>query len=275
MVIVGSNHFNQEFEEDITFLDPKDYNIEHSLRINGALLEALGFDYEYVLINPGSLPPIDFLLNRTVVFTADLTHHKINQNKTIQEEDLLISDLLRGTFVGEMYEHLPIDSYVELTMLSNLVTRLGLLGSMTCYTDSLGRRKGWSTREANPAVSYLGVTYLSSPIISLGEYELLRAYARTLITSQLKNHPIPTYPTWSQMNRLTNGVFVGIKEGTETRACTGYYESYGSKDSTRSLVDNVKKAAPATILDAVNRWNTTLTPEYLNGVKVYIDILYP
>lgn len=272
VLVVGTNHsaIKPELWKPTNVMDSKQ---EHSLHIPAALLSHLGHTFDYMLIDESRVPDLSAYFSNydAMVVSVDLSHSEKSQCDSIEKEDAVVSSLLEPDYnkVTKATSNTSIDSPALLAGLAYLASKLGLKGSVTCYTDSSRRRESYSW-DAKSHVSYLSLIYLQEPIITQFQNQFLLAYGRSVLSAQLYNKKLPCFPSWSIFSRSTNGAFVGIVDTSgNTRASIGRYET------NSSTVDNVKESTLGLRDDAANRWKKPISSGELSSLSVYINILSP
>ena len=296
ILIVGTNHSRKRFGTDITIIDDP-MNVDHSLYVPGAHLRFRNYQPLYALVNPETSPDsvsewIRGWMNkdrsRMVVFSVDLSHYRKNQDLVIRAEAPLISGLLTGS-PSDVDQSLNVEQPIvntagalELMVLSRLVKGLGLggRGLITCYTDSSGKRTGWSTADSPKGhVSYAGIVWSGkvNPKTPMTPFErqFITSFARTSVIASVMGSKPPSFPSWSRWWSETSGVFVGVRsqQGGPVRASIGRYETKGNKK--QSVVINVSNAAADISKDAAIRFKKPLGRDEIVSLHIYVNVLQP
>lgn len=281
--IIGTEHHKCDTCKDVVnkIDEESDYaSIEHSLYINGAFLDYLGISYEYLIVKNNSdiaASKLFELLNENenigLVVTSDLTHYKLNQQTVITNENRLIEGLINSD--SDLVSSSVSDSSVlnacgwfPLITLSKLAKMMKLTGSVTCYTDSLGKRRYWYNGNREKHVSYVGIAYDNKRHQTGFEDQLLIAYSKSCLMSYLFDVKKPVIPSWSMWKDDKRGAFVGIEYHGNTVASKGVYDS-----SSRSLIENICDATLTTPDDSYSRWKFEITIDNFDDLEFHINIL--
>lgn len=282
IILLGTNHRNIQLPTPLTFITNN--TADHSLEINSSFLSYMNKPYNMALLQSEADPNVvaESLANwlaqnptNILIVSSDLSHYHNNQEQDNINETPLIQSLIQGNYsqTDNSWKSVNACGYLVLQVVSRIANILKWTGEVTCYSDSRGKRLGWSTINGDTAVSYLGMIWTDNDINVLSAYDqqLLVAYAKSCIISGLLLAPPPILPLWSKWYNFNNGAFVGIKDthsnGT-TRASIGNYQS-----PNKTIVDNIRNAAFGTIEDAADRWKQPLNIKEIDLYLFYVNIL--
>lgn len=270
VVIIGTDHYKISRQMNV-FRDDDVWKMEHSFRINAALLEFLGHTKQEYLILDSSEISLELLLDKlydgwSLVFTSDLSHY-VPEYTAMRMENPYIERLTRGEIVefkDEFNKHGPCGTN-NINLFSRVLRTRNECGRVVEYRHSPGTE----------VVGYAGIVAGEKKWLKLltFDFRFLVKCVRVTILDVLNGRSAYT-PSWPVWKYYKQGAFVTVKD-SRTRACIGRFESNMWDKVEYNTMNYITRAATECVQDAKDRWNRPLSLDEFNRLNFTIEVLSP